>query len=272
VLDTKALKSKNLVVRLTATQNGKTQVRELKLNNKADKVEWVDARVIRGQGSGNRVEITVRPGFSDGGISKPFFGKPNPAITPLSFYQLKNLAKSGIEKYWSRDGSRANGIGTPIKTAKGVFAVNVKVELDVKPDSDEFNIKERLDEDEERSRSAFGMKIVHNAGFWYTRTLPPFNFVKNYADQAFEYTSAHEFGHIILLEYGGKGYSWEHKGTSYLFPQDPRPNHPFPATGEIDLIHYFSSSVSIPDKWVRSSASEQDVKGLIWLNRIVFGI
>ena len=95
-----------------------------------------------------------------------------------------------------------------------------------------------------------------------------------YPDEDFKHTAAHEFGHLILNEYGGgliPEYSWSHRGTSTVITQKRLPANLIPTSGEIDVMHYFTDDPSDdPDYWKRSVASEQDVKGLIFLTRIKF--
>ena len=116
-------------------------------------------------------------------------------------------------------------------------------------------------------------------------------------DDEFKETSAHEIGHEILRNYGGMIYSWQHKGSSYLLPQDKKPtkdndksviviknythidNYPssfgeyYPTTGEIDLMKYYHSLspenkiIAYPDS-SRTVASEKDILGLLWLSKI----
>ena len=122
------------------------------------------------------------------------------------------------------------------------------------------------------------------------------------ADRDFEETSAHEIGHTILESYGNKVYSWQHRGSSYFFPQDAKPTPDsdswekmkeqythidfyainkmsytfgeyYPSTGEIDLMKYYHTRnpkgdiVAYPDK-TRTVASEKDVLGLLWLTKM----
>jgi len=48
-------------------------------------------------------------------------------------------------------------------------------------------------------------------------------------------------------------------------------NNPVPAGGEIDLMHYHSDGPrNMLDYWARTVASENDVKGLLWLARVKF--
>jgi hypothetical protein len=272
VLDTKVLKSTVLKVRLTAVKGGLQQIVELPLANKSEEVDWVDARVDR---NAKTVEVTVRPSFSDGGVD----GK-NPNLTPLTYAQLEALAKQGIEHYWSRDGSRTAGVGSPINTSRGIYKLNVYTESNVEPKSKNFPLVENLTEDGGRSTS-FGIfrKIHHNLGYanlkfvLESNTPHRANEAKLYADEVFKETAAHEFGHLILNEYGDGGlipeYSWTHKDTSTLW-QDEKPNNPMPAAGEIDVMHYHSTQLYWVDKLSRTAAAPQDVKGLIWLARIKF--
>lgn len=184
------------------------------------------------------------------------------------------MAKAGIERYWSRNGSRAPGIGAAIQTAKGAYKVTVVADVNAEPSAKNFPLIEALDADFCRSTSfAIFKKIYHNQGFWSAARYPA-----DFADGDFEHTAAHEVGHLILNKYGDRGlvpkYSWSHKKTSTVLTQSPLENHPVPGSGEIDVMHYHSDYPSGPSGyqnfWSRSVASEQDVKGLLWLTRVQF--
>ncbi|MDR2924555.1 MAG: hypothetical protein LBU76_01125, partial [Azoarcus sp.] len=267
VLDTRTLKSKALTVRLTATQGGKRQVRELGLGNHAEEVQWADARIDR---NSKTIEITVRPSFTDGGT----VGDPIPGYAAKTFEELKQMAKRGIERYWTRDGSRPGGIGAPVDTAKGAFSVTVKADVNAEPMADGFALKELLQKRREwgfirpdDSTSAGTLsQIVHMAHFW----IVEYRLSCIEADADFEHTAAHEFGHRIMGAYGGRTYSWTHNQSSTELTQKPLPRTAHPSSGEIDLMKYAEYRTDEQDKWQRAVASEQDVKGLLWLTRVKF--
>jgi hypothetical protein len=182
------------------------------------------------------------------------------------------MAKQGIEMYWTRDGSRPNGTNPPIQAAKGVFSVTVTADVNVMPTAGNFALKESLGK-----RKSFGIirpsdstsagifsKVVHAAGDWKASLSD--------ADLAFYHTAAHEFGHRILGAYGGRSYSWKHKGRSGKYFQTANAGTSYPAQEEVDLMKY--SEAYLPsthqDWWDRSIAAEEDVKGLIWLLRVKF--
>lgn len=263
ILDTRILKSKNLKIVLTATQDNERQVITINLKNKAEQVEWTDARIDR---NSKIVELTVRPSFSNGGVEGKKEGEGEENNTPYS--ELLSMAASGIEFYWTRNGQRANGVDAPIRTPKGTYKAIVKADANAEPKAQNFPLIAKLDRNFGRATSLGGFrKIYHNLGFWGNR--------KTFADEHFKHTSAHEFGHLILNEYGGgwpvPSYSWGHKGSSTVATQTPIENHDIPKSGEIDLMEYHSNNPSnYVDFWARSVAHEQDVKGLIWLTRIQF--
>lgn len=270
ILDTKILKSPNLKVRLTATGAGKQQVTEVKLACSAEEVKWVDVRIDR---NAKTVEVTLRPSFSDGGSSGS-----TPGLVPTPFSTLLGWAKEGIELYWSRNGSRGGGIAEGITTSKGVYKVTVKADVNVEPKAGNFPLIDSLSADFGRSTSlAIARKVYHNAGYAFDQLVKRQGLTAadaaNYAQGEFKETSAHEFGHLILNEYGGgliPNYSWTHKETSTLM-QNPKANHPTPSTGEVDVMHYFSSyTQSAANLQKRMAASEQDVKSLLWLARVEF--
>ncbi|QTD33344.1 PAAR domain-containing protein [Pseudomonas fluorescens] len=270
ILDTKTLKSPNLKLRLTATGAGKQQVTEVKLACSAEEVKWVDVRIDR---NAKTVEVTLRPSFSEGGSSGS-----TPGLVPTPFSTLLDWAKEGIELYWSRNGARGGGIAEGITTSKGVYKVTVKAEVNVEPKAGNFPLIDSLSKDFGRSTSlAIARKVYHNAGYAFDQLVKRQGLAAadaaNYAQEEFKETSAHEFGHLILNEYGGgliPNYSWTHKETSTLM-QNPKANHPTPSTGEVDVMHYFSSyTQTSTNLQKRMAASEQDVKSLLWLARVEF--
>ncbi|WP_252272425.1 PAAR domain-containing protein [Pseudomonas subflava] len=266
VLDTKVLKSAALKVRLTAVKGGLQQIVELPLANESEEVDWVDAQIDR---NAKTVQVTVRPSFSDGGIK----GQNN-SLTPLAYPALEAQAKKGIEHYWSRNGTRAQGIASGINTSSGIYRCTVQADINAKPSAKDFPLTENLTVDGGRSTSLGGFRVIHhNSGYWSLRRYPAF-----FPDEEFMHTAAHEFGHLILNEYGDGGliphYSWSHKDTSTVLTQNRKDNHYIPATGELDVMHYFTDypvgEAAHRDFWNRSTISEQDVKGLLWLTRVEF--
>tara|TARA_R110000868_G_C10942998_1_gene767213 strand:+ start:32 stop:1495 length:1464 start_codon:yes stop_codon:yes gene_type:complete len=266
VLDTKVLKSTALKVRLTAVKGGQQQIVELPLANKSEEVDWVDVRVDRNT---KMLEITVRPSFSDGGTKGQ-----NINSTPLTYTALEAQAKRGIEHYWSRSGTRAQGIASGINTSKGLYRCTVKADINTEPSAKNFPLTENLTVDGGRSTSLGGFRVIHhNSGYWAVRRYPAI-----FSNEEFMHTAAHEFGHLVLNEYGDGGlipnYSWSHKGTSTVLTQNRKNNNFIPATGELDVMYYFTKDPAGEagwlDFWDRSSISEQDVKGLLWLTRVAF--
>lgn len=165
------------------------------------------------------------------------------------FADLKARAKNGIARYWSR----------AIEYQQNYFDVRVQVV--------------------ERSRAALRMKIVVNGKKRFARSFSPgliaarlkyngmFYANKPRADQAFELTTAHEFGHSVLLASGGLRHSWGHKGTVVSLLQTTRKTAPcYPPSGEIDLMCYYNGIV--PDLaacCARTQAAESDLRALIEL-------
>jgi hypothetical protein len=274
VLDTAILKSPGLVVRLTAMKGSQKQVVELKLGNKAKEVDWVDVRVDR---NAKLAEVTVRPSLSDGGVSGS-----TPGYTRVPYPQLEDMARQGIEHYWSRNGTRGP-IGTDIATAAGSYKVTVKARVNTEPSMVKFPIIEDLGNGGRSTSMPLFRKIYHNHADWLSKGWP-----RDFPAEEFKHTAAHEIGHIFLNHYGDHvlkngdrdaipHYSWTHKGSSTLLTQSSKDNHPIPTTGEVDLMHYFSdfptrhtTAAGYRDWWKRSVAAEEDVKGLVWLTRVRF--
>jgi len=94
-------------------------------------------------------------------------------------------------------------------------------------------------------------------------------------DNEFKDTAAHEVGHEILKAYGDVYYSYGHKGSVNTITQKRKDDAPkFPLNGEIDLMPYFKDNEkggkhSQDDYYKRRVASEEDVKSLIWLTKMI---
>lgn len=82
------------------------------------------------------------------------------------------------------------------------------------------------------------------------------------ADQDFEGTAAHEFGHSVLQAAGGISLSWTHKGSTTLAQTTSSRATTHPTTGEIDLMQYYTDREPA-DFYARVIAAEIDVKRAI---------
>lgn len=89
-----------------------------------------------------------------------------------------------------------------------------------------------------------------------------------------------------MQAHGKTAFSYQHKGSSYYFPQDTKPlkgsetvwdrikrdkmpetsGENYPNQGEVDLMKYYNND-RIKDK-LRTVAAEKDIMGLIWLTKI----
>jgi hypothetical protein len=271
VLDTKVLKEA-LTLELTAVRRGESQIFTFNFKGKTDVVPWVDVRADRSKGG---VDVQVRPGYSDGGVSSP-----NAEIPSVGYSQLLTWATEGLSYYWTRDGSRAGGIAAPIKLAGTSYKVVVQVLANVEPCAPVFRLIEDQDDDFGRSTSLAAVrKVVYSSGYYYSLYVKGAHQTMaaglGRAIGNFKETAAHEFGHLILNAYEGDPLvptrSWSHKGTSTVLTQSPVEGHPSPKTGEIDVMHYFSeNSTPAEEMRTRTCAAEDDVKGLLWIARVRF--
>ncbi|WP_054510758.1 hypothetical protein [Chryseobacterium sp. ERMR1:04] len=117
--------------------------------------------------------------------------------------------------------------------------------------------------------------ICYNIGYIYS--LEWYEFYKKnnwrYRDESnedieFKETSAHEIGHEIIKKYGGPIYSYGHKETvNPVFQYENSNAIPYPKTGEIDLMPYYTDWLDYSDR-KRIVVSEKDVLGLIWLTKV----
>lgn len=173
---------------------------------------------------------------------------------------LTKLFLSGVEKYWSReqpDGPMIDGERYAVKVqAEGLRQTDKNV-LD-------FDIRRTNSSDYVRSHNSgiIDSQIYYNAGFFSSATT---------ADRFFMLTAAHEFGHSVLEETGGRQFSWTHKGSTTLFQKthDASPIYPT-APGEIDMMLYYADE-DPHDLTSRSHASNNDILRLISLGKVVLG-
>lgn len=293
---------------------------------KYDKVNWVDLVIDR---TNKRMDVTLRVDLRDGGakgielvkmggVTDPnkvkyawedipaseIAGKKREPVKSRirDFEQLKKLTLFGLKEYWSRNKANRNNpdIG------KNVMIDNEPYDVFVNPVISETNTLNQVDlifntnGDWYRSGNPGVMaKLSYNVGYIKYSNGWGYQEVAD-EDVEFAFTAAHEIGHPILLAYRGYGYSWQHKGSSYLFPQDAKPTsdkslikrawndgthvdqYPgiageyYPEEGEIDLMKYYSQKIDaktgdrIPviSKFGRSIAASEDVIGLLWLTKL----
>jgi hypothetical protein len=185
------------------------------------------------------------------------------------FARLSALAATGIGRFWSRNITVGGAVYAVTTTA--VRRADRSIDIDL-----QYSNARAFD----RSHNSgfIDATIVYNFGYYFdlvSRMLPfvpePLRRVlaQVNADIEFLGTAAHEFGHSVLEESEGKATSYGHKGTSSIFqsPLDTAPAHP--ATGEIDLMKYFSDDRP-DDYFSRAIAAEEDVKRLIGLAAVDF--
>ncbi|WP_140921411.1 hypothetical protein [Limnobaculum xujianqingii] len=268
ILDTQTLKRSDLRLRLVASHASEFFTAECPFQGKAQHVYWVDVRVDRIK---RQVDVLVRLSFSDGGTR----GREGNFHCP-DYSILAMMACEGVEFYWSRNGHRAGGIGNDIQTELGLFNVTVAVDRFTKPGMPDFKLIGSLSERFGRSTSLKGFRrIFYNQGFYGKHITSQTN-LNRFCELNFKMTAAHEIGHIILDRYGAGSfpdYSWSHKGTSTVLTQQAKRGVTMPLQGEIDLMKYADARVNRvtpADRFLRSVAASEDVKGLIWLSAVIF--
>ena len=228
-------------------------------------------------------------------------GQPVIKKRTKTFEELKDLVVDGLAYYWGRNSKRGKNVllsGTPYEVY--VNAVdNSKNALNSLPlvyntngdwmrsgnpgsgYSDESLADNLLDAFPD---AGVIQRLSYNVGYIYYSNGWGYSYEEN-ERQNFQETAAHELGHELLQAYGGTAFSYQHKGSSYYFPQDTKPtkeNEPildyhrdkmpetsgenYPTSGEVDLMKYYNND-RIKDK-LRTFAAEKDVLGLIWLTKL----
>ncbi|UTN02713.1 hypothetical protein L0669_15420 [Flavobacterium bizetiae] len=238
-------------------------------------------------------------------IPKSEINSNNPIIKirTRSFEELKQLAFAGLEHYWGRNKSRVIGNYVKINDNYEVFinAINSnKNALNSLPLIYNTNgdwmrsgnpggnyFDESLADNIIDSFPDAGViqRLSYNVGYIEYSNGWGYSFEKD-EDEEFKETASHELGHELLQAYSGTAFSYQHKGSSYYFPQDTKPTkgnetvwdiikrdkmpessgENYPLKGEVDLMKYYNND-RIKDK-SRTIAAEKDVLGLIWLTKI----
>ena len=297
ILDTKLLKDPNLELKVTAELCGVQKTKTIEFDNEDAEEDWVDVVIDK---SAKQITVELRVNIKDGGedgvgeappsevLNDPQYQhipvtdpRKQPHTRVRSFSDMKKLALSGLEKYWSRNSSN----GLSISTASGNYTVDVKPISVTEKAMDDINVKYNTNAEWGRSSnpgsvrdpsSFFGNfvpeRITYNVG-WIEYDSGWYYVMPATEDKDFEETSAHEIGHEILSAYGKSPYSYGHKGSSTLVTQKTKPlsegGISYPSSGEIDLMKYYNGTR--PNNFFsRVVASEVDVKSLLWLARVEF--
>lgn len=212
-----------------------------------DTVEWIDLTIDR---ANKKIEVFIAIDFQN--------EKNLQSTTYPTFSDLKSLAETGIKKYWSRD--------VDINAVKYKVVTNIEnrdtncIDVDLYLNTDE-------DEDYSHNSGIIDASVVYNKGL-FDKFRPRTARVD--ADNEYQFLAAHEFGHSVLELFGGKKFSWKHKGTTTFLTQNPLDKAPtYRLIGEIDLMYYFSNGR--PNTFYnRVIAAEEDVKRLMALYSVEF--
>jgi len=325
ILDSEILKQgKKLKAQVRTNINGTKLVKETKeFYFKYPFYNWTDVKINKNT---KRIDVTLRVNLTDGGAkglkcttlpwpigtkcpwddiptkTLSLYGKTRIIKSRKSYKQLLKLALDGLNYHWGRN--RNHFMAKNVKIGSDVYEIYVNavnattssmdsVELIFKTNGDMYWARSRNPGTATNLPSLvaqpLGQMIYYNVG--YMEYSNGWDYIEpSKADDQFQHTAAHEIGHEILKAYGGDLYSFQHKGTSYLAPQDTVPLSPtvtdnythlhdnnirgesYPMTGEIDLMKYYNDNklgnIYAQKKYFqRSVAAEKDVLSLIWLSK-----
>lgn len=178
-------------------------------------------------------------------------------LSQSDFVRLSNLVLRGIRTYWSR----------PTRIKNETFSIDVNA---IVSSADAVDVDLIIESGADYARShnigilGIDASFIYNAGYFPSSTD---------ADQNFMLTSAHEFGHSVLMEFGGLDRSWTHKGSTSVFQATKGSTPGYPVSGEIDLMRYYDDkkkSTTFPRMIQDTRASEFDVKCLLWMSTLAF--
>jgi len=170
---------------------------------------------------------------------------------------LRDLFAEGMRKHWSRSKPTGPTIGGHLYSVE----VHPSAVDQTEDNTLDFDIHRTNAKDYVRSHN-FGIidgQVYYNAGAFGTA---------GEADARFQYTAAHEFGHTVLLNAGGKHFSWTHKGTTTITQRahDETPKYPA-SPKEIDMMNYYSDNEP-SDFYTRVHASNDDILRLASIGRV----
>ena len=291
IYDSSIFDKKTFRARLTGIKGEKKKTAEVSFRTEYAEVNWVDVRIDQ---NNKRIDTTLRVNLKDGGaeglspqeqsnIYEPAYTQtiypwdkiPQKDIKkykkePIkertkSFEELRDMALEGINKHWSR---HAGNIGEGVQIGENFYEVFVNAEQNEKgmvaPRIIYFTNSENNNFN--RSHNWFlSRKLFYKVGYVKENI---WNYIdENKALLDFQETSAHEIGHKLLEDYGGKTYSYKHKGSS-TWGQSPLKGTTYPKTGEIDLMKYTDEDFLPKDFYERVVLSKEDVIGILWLTKI----
>ena len=291
IYDSSIFDKKTFRARLTGIKGEKKKTAEVSFRTEYAEVNWVDVRIDQ---NNKRIDTTLRVNLKDGGaeglspqeqsnIYEPAYTQtiypwdkiPQSDIKkhkkePIkertkSFEELRDMALEGINKHWSR---HAGNIGEGVQIGENFYEVFVNAEQNEKgmvaPRIIYFTNSENNNFN--RSHNWFlSRKLFYKVGYVKENI---WNYIdENKALLDFQETSAHEIGHKLLEDYGGKTYSYKHKGSS-TWGQSPLKGTTYPKTGEIDLMKYTDEDFLPKDFYERVVLSKEDVIGILWLSKI----
>ena len=291
IYDSSIFDKKTFRARLTGIKGEKKKTAEVSFRTEYAEINWVDVRIDQ---NNKRIDTTLRVNLKDGGaeglspqeqsnIYEPAYTQtiypwdkiPQKDIKkykkePIkertkSFEELRDMALEGINKHWSR---HAGNIGEGVQIGENFYEVFVNAEQNEKgmvaPRIIYFTNSENNNFN--RSHNWFlSRKLFYKVGYVKENI---WNYIdENKALLDFQETSAHEIGHKLLEDYGGKTYSYKHKGSS-TWGQSPLKGTTYPKTGEIDLMKYTDEDFLPKDFYERVVLSKEDVIGILWLTKI----
>ncbi len=265
--------------RLTAVLGGQSKTLKLRLHTTYKTVDWLDLHINRHT---RKITGTWRTNFEKGSgfdliktavipesTLKSFKKAPLSAPTKR-FEELRQLAIAGLQYHWGRNELHPEAKSISIKN-HGIYQFFLKVDHTeknaIKSPQIVFQTNARL----RRSRNwEFSRLLFYQVG--YLKKSGKWRYcIEKMADEEFKYVAAHEIGHEILLAYGGHLYSKTHKKSATLLTQRPLGNRLYPQQGEIDLMLYYAADGQHPfprGYYERSVAAEEDVRSLLWLNKV----
>ncbi|MBF4516839.1 hypothetical protein IRZ71_10805 [Flavobacterium sp. ANB] len=319
IYDSTRFNGKKLKAKITATNGDKQKSLTVDFSTKYSEADWTDIKIDK---NAKRIDVTLRVDMTDGSaeglscwpntrdynppstkteicdwdkipVSDINPGQPIIKSRTQSFSDLEKLAIEGLNYHWGRNKNHLEGKN--VKINSDLFEVFIDTINTKKNAMVSIDLIYNTNNSWGRSGNPGVLaRIYYNEG--YVKYSNGWGYINGpHAELEYKHTSGHEIGHSILKAYGGMTYSWQHKGSSYLLPQDVKPvkgNETFsdhfkkdnmkeisgeyyPKSGEIDLMKYYNyendkTGRRIPVSKIeeRSVATEKDIMILIWLTKL----
>jgi len=160
-------------------------------------------------------------------------------MTDDEFDRLCALSFEGMAYYWSGPVT-LDGVTRLLTVTFEETSQAPNKDADICVRGEEFGDGSSFKRSQNIEGNIIDMTIWYNKGFFPSQEI---------ADDYFKETSAHEIGHSILLAASGLVHTATHKGTSTILSEYSADTPMCPATGDLDVMKYYSGGSCEFERW-----------------------